>query len=153
MGPAVEAWQNARERMWYRSQTLLRQLRVLSYGEGTDGVDDSADDTWDEDRRGRRLLVVDDEPFILASLQRALRRYDVVLAEGGQEAAVGVADHETDSAQASALEGLEETAPEGFLIFAMGTTQVSKVGKVDFLGLGHDVSLLTGRFKCQGYPV
>jgi CheY-like chemotaxis protein len=69
-----------------RTGDLLRQLRVLSYGEGTDGVDDSADDTWDEDRRGRRLLVVDDEPFILASLQRALRRYDVVLAEGGQEA-------------------------------------------------------------------
>ena len=26
VAPAVDAWQNARERMWYRSQTLLRQI-------------------------------------------------------------------------------------------------------------------------------
>jgi CheY-like chemotaxis protein len=69
-----------------RTGDLLRQLRVLSYGDGTDGVDDSLDDTWDEDRRGRRILVVDDEPFILASLQRALHRYEVVVAEGGKAA-------------------------------------------------------------------
>lgn len=68
-----------------RTGDLLRQLRVLSYGERAD-ADDSLDDTWDDERRGRRLLVVDDEPFILASLQRALHRYDVSVAEGGTEA-------------------------------------------------------------------
>jgi CheY-like chemotaxis protein len=59
---------------------------VLSYSTGGDPTDDSLDDTWDEDRRGRRILVVDDEPFILASLQRALNRYKVVVADGGRSA-------------------------------------------------------------------
>jgi CheY-like chemotaxis protein len=69
-----------------RTGDMLRQLRVLSYGESEEPNDDSSDDTWDEVRRDRRILVVDDEPFILASLQRALHRYDVVLAEGGAAA-------------------------------------------------------------------
>ena len=67
-----------------RTGDLLRQLRVLTYGSEA-GNEDSGDDTWDEGRPSR-ILVVDDEPFILASLQRALQRYDVHLAEGGEEA-------------------------------------------------------------------
>ncbi|MEQ1504836.1 MAG: response regulator [Myxococcota bacterium] len=65
---------------------LIRELKVLSWGEHNPAQDDSLDDTWDEDRRPRRILVVDDEPYILASIRRALRHYDVVTAEGGQRA-------------------------------------------------------------------
>ncbi|MCB9685814.1 MAG: response regulator [Alphaproteobacteria bacterium] len=63
---------------------LVRELRLLEYGQ--ERLDDSNDDTWDEERRRHRILVVDDEPFILASIRRALQRYDVVVAEGGQAA-------------------------------------------------------------------
>lgn len=69
-----------------RTGDMLRQLRVLSYGESEEPDDHSGDDTWDEVRRERRILVVDDEPFILASLQRALHRYEVIVAEGGADA-------------------------------------------------------------------
>jgi CheY-like chemotaxis protein len=65
---------------------LIRELKVLSWGDNDPVPDDSLDDTWDEDRRPRRILVVDDEPYILASIRRALRHYDVVVAEGGQRA-------------------------------------------------------------------
>lgn len=64
----------------------IRELKVLSWGDAEPPPDDSQDDTWDEDRRPRRLLVIDDEPYILASIRRALRHYDVTLAEGGPRA-------------------------------------------------------------------
>jgi CheY-like chemotaxis protein len=68
-----------------RLSDLIREFKVLSWGaEST--PQDSSDDTWDEERRPRRVLVVDDEPFILASIGRALKHYDVVSAEGGQRA-------------------------------------------------------------------
>lgn len=65
---------------------LIRELRVLSWADASPAFEDSQDDTWDEDRRPRRILVVDDEPYILASIRRALRHYDVVIAEGGRDA-------------------------------------------------------------------
>lgn len=65
---------------------LIRELKVLSWSESESLPDDSLDDTWDEERRPRRILVIDDEPYILASIRRALRHYDVVVAEGGQRA-------------------------------------------------------------------
>src|SRR5688500_12048132 len=47
---------------------LIRELKVLEWG--TDKtLDDSGDDTWDEDKKPRRILVVDDEPYILASIR------------------------------------------------------------------------------------
>jgi len=64
---------------------LIRELKVLEWGTEK-GVDDSGDDTWDEDKKPRRILVIDDEPYILASIRRALRHYDVTLTEGGQRA-------------------------------------------------------------------
>jgi CheY-like chemotaxis protein len=64
---------------------LIRELRVLSWSEPSP-FEEGQDDTWDEERRPRRVLVVDDEPYILASIRRALRHYDVVLGEGGQHA-------------------------------------------------------------------
>ena len=64
---------------------LIRELKVLEWG-NEKGVDDSGDDTWDEDKKPRRILVIDDEPYILASIRRALRHYDVTLTEGGQRA-------------------------------------------------------------------
>ena len=69
-----------------RTGDLLRELRVRSYGEPRDEFDETTDDSWDQDRQERRVLVVDDEPFILASLQRALERYEVITAEGGATA-------------------------------------------------------------------
>lgn len=68
-----------------RISELIRELRVLSWGNEV-RADDSNDDTWDEDKKPRRILVVDDEPYILASIRRALRHYDVMLTEGGQKA-------------------------------------------------------------------
>lgn len=68
-----------------RLSELIRELRLLSWGDPSH-QDESGEDTWDEERRPRRLLVVDDEPYILASIRRALRHYDVVLAEGGEAA-------------------------------------------------------------------
>jgi CheY-like chemotaxis protein len=65
---------------------LIRELRVLSWGGAPAAADDGLDDTWDEERRPRRVLVVDDEPYILASIRRALRHYDVTIAEGGAQA-------------------------------------------------------------------
>lgn len=73
-----------------RVADLVRELRVLDYG--TDRLDDSNDDTWDDERRTRRILVVDDEPFILASIRRALARYDVVVAEGGRAAVTALSN-------------------------------------------------------------
>ncbi len=71
----------------------VRELRVLGWSEGRHPLDDdSLDDTWDKDRRHRRVLVVDDEPYILASIRRVLRHYDVVLAECGQQAAALLED-------------------------------------------------------------
>lgn len=65
---------------------LIRELKVLSWGDNAPAFEDSQDDTWDEERRPRRVLVIDDEPYILASIRRALRHYDVVIAEGGERA-------------------------------------------------------------------
>lgn len=64
----------------------IRELKVLSWGDAEPPADDSQDDTWDEGNQPRRLLVIDDEPYILASIRRALRHYDVTLAEGGPRA-------------------------------------------------------------------
>lgn len=64
---------------------LIRELKVLEWGVEK-GLDDSGDDTWDEDKKPRRILVIDDEPYILASIRRALRHYDVTVVEGGQRA-------------------------------------------------------------------
>ncbi|MEZ4241982.1 MAG: response regulator [Myxococcota bacterium] len=75
-----------------RLTELIRELKMLAWGEPEPVPDDSLDDTWDEDRRPRRILVVDDEPYILASIRRALRHYDVVVAEGGQRALEILAD-------------------------------------------------------------
>ena len=36
--------------------------------------------------RPRRILVIDDEPLILASIRKTLRHYEVVTAEGGAKA-------------------------------------------------------------------
>jgi CheY-like chemotaxis protein len=75
---------------------LIRELKVLEWGTEK-GVDDSGDDTWDEDKKPRRILVIDDEPYILASIRRALRHYDVTLTEGGQRAIDALAaDHDYD---------------------------------------------------------
>ncbi len=66
---------------------LIRELKVLSWGDlGDEFLEDSLDDTWDETSRVQRLLVIDDEPYILASIRRALRRYDVVVADSGVSA-------------------------------------------------------------------
>ncbi|MEQ1565032.1 MAG: response regulator [Myxococcota bacterium] len=63
---------------------LIRELKVMGWEQ--DHRTDSQDDTWDEERGPRRVLVVDDEPYILASIHRALRHYDVVVADGGERA-------------------------------------------------------------------
>jgi CheY-like chemotaxis protein len=68
-----------------RTGEFLRQLRVQSYGESSDALEETNEDTWDDVRREKKVLVVDDEPYILASLQRALHRYEVVTAEGGAD--------------------------------------------------------------------
>lgn len=65
---------------------LIREMRLLSWGDRAPERDESSDDTWDEERRPRRLLVIDDEPYILASIRRALKHYDVTVAEGGDAA-------------------------------------------------------------------
>jgi CheY-like chemotaxis protein len=65
---------------------LIRELKMHSWGEPDPVPDDTLDDTWDEERRPRRILVIDDEPYILASIRRALRHYEVVTAEGGERA-------------------------------------------------------------------
>jgi len=68
---------------------LIREFKVLSWSAppAAKEVDPLAnDDTWDDDQRPRRILVVDDEPLILASIRKALRHYEVVTAEGGSKA-------------------------------------------------------------------
>jgi len=63
----------------------IRELKVLSWGEqGTTEL--SGEDTWGASDTPSRILVIDDEPYILASIRRALSHYDVVLADGGQAA-------------------------------------------------------------------
>jgi len=62
---------------------LVRRMKVLSWG---DGFEESVeDDTWDE-AGPKRVLVIDDEPNILVSVNRALKRYHVVVAESGERA-------------------------------------------------------------------
>lgn len=68
-----------------RVSELIRRLKVLSWGRDDDQRD-ASDDTWDHATNRRRVLVVDDEPFILVSVRRALSSYDVVVAESGEEA-------------------------------------------------------------------
>jgi CheY-like chemotaxis protein len=71
---------------------LIREFKVLSWsGQGAkekqeavaDGLDE---DTFDDDQSPRRILVIDDEPLILASIRKTLRHYEVVTAEGGAKA-------------------------------------------------------------------
>jgi CheY-like chemotaxis protein len=71
-----------------RMGDLIRELKLLSWGGDHQHFqqDEASDDTWDEERRPRRILVVDDKPYILASIRRALRHYNVVVAEGGLQA-------------------------------------------------------------------
>jgi len=69
-----------------RVSDLIRRLKVLSWGEERGGADVDADDTWDRSTQPRRVLVVDDEPYILVSVRRALSSYDVEVAESGEEA-------------------------------------------------------------------
>jgi CheY-like chemotaxis protein len=66
---------------------LIREFKVLSWSAPAakeEGLPN--EDTWDDDQRPRRILVVDDEPLILASIAKALRHYEVVTAEGGAKA-------------------------------------------------------------------
>jgi len=67
-----------------RVSELVRRMKVLSWGEGYGEVGE--DDTWDEVGGPKRVLVVDDEPYILASVHRALKRYHVVVADSGERA-------------------------------------------------------------------
>jgi len=69
-----------------RVSELIRRLKVLSWGDEDRGDDASEDDTWDQVTSKRRVLVVDDEPYILVSVRRALTHYDVETAESGEEA-------------------------------------------------------------------
>jgi len=66
-----------------RVSEQVRKLNLLSWG---DDPRDASDDTWDNDATRRRVLVIDDEPYILTSVQRALPAYDVTLAQSGEEA-------------------------------------------------------------------
>ena len=66
-----------------RVSESIRRLQVLSWGEDTRH---HSDDTWDREGTRRRVLVIDDEPYILTSVQRALQNYDVVTAESGEQA-------------------------------------------------------------------
>lgn len=77
---------------------LIREFKVLSWsasaepapvhGSPPPAKDEGLpnEDTWDDDQRPRRILVIDDEPLILASIRKALRHYEVVTAEGGAKA-------------------------------------------------------------------
>lgn len=65
---------------------LIREFKVLSWSTATQKTDLPNEDTWDDDHRPRKVLVIDDEPYILAAIRRALRHYDVVTAEGGTRA-------------------------------------------------------------------
>lgn len=71
-----------------RVSDLIRQMKVLSWGGSTPSradVDES--DTWDvEATQGHRVLVIDDEPSILASVERALKAYEVVTTTDGADA-------------------------------------------------------------------
>jgi CheY-like chemotaxis protein len=69
-----------------RVSELIRRLKVLSWGEERRGVESTEDDTWDRASERRRVLVIDDEPYILVSVRRALASYDVEVAESGEEA-------------------------------------------------------------------
>jgi CheY-like chemotaxis protein len=69
-----------------RVSELIRRLKVLSWGEERSRADLDEDDTWDRSTQQRRVLVVDDEPYILVSVRRALNHYDVEVAESGEEA-------------------------------------------------------------------
>lgn len=69
-----------------RASDLVRELKVLSWGEPEPIEHNSdTDDTWDTGGAAR-ILVIDDEPQILSAVSRALRRYDVQPAGGGRQA-------------------------------------------------------------------
>lgn len=69
-----------------RTSDLVRELRVLSWGrKRPSDAPSTDDDTW-ESGDGARILVIDDEPQILAAVSRALGTYDVVQAPSGAEA-------------------------------------------------------------------
>jgi len=70
-----------------RTSDLVRELRVLSWGRQrpADAPADEDDDTWDTGNSAR-ILVIDDEPQILAAVARALGAYEVIQAPSGAEA-------------------------------------------------------------------
>jgi len=76
-----------------RVSELIRRMKVLSWGDGF--PDTGEDDTWDE-AGPKRVLVVDDEPNILASVHRALKRYHVVTADSGEKAIEHLAEDRFD---------------------------------------------------------
>jgi CheY-like chemotaxis protein len=66
---------------------LIREFKVLSWSAATGPKSELPnEDTWDDDHRPRRILVIDDEPYILAAIRRALRHYEVITSEGGTRA-------------------------------------------------------------------
>jgi len=67
---------------------LIREFKVLSWNAPAAKEEEALpnEDTWDDDQRPRRILVVDDEPLILGSIRKALSHYEVVTAEGGAKA-------------------------------------------------------------------
>ena len=56
----------------------IRELQQMTYTAPDDNhLHDTSEDTWDAEGDTARILVIDDEEAILASLKLALRRYDV----------------------------------------------------------------------------
>ncbi len=74
-----------------RVSDLIRQMKVLSWGDGPASATEG-DDTWDAADGPKRVLVVDDEPAILTAVHRALKNYDVVVTTNGAEALERLAD-------------------------------------------------------------
>lgn len=60
-----------------RLSELIRELQALAHDNNPDITGDASEDTWDAEGETARILVIDDEEAILASLRLALRRYDV----------------------------------------------------------------------------
>ncbi len=60
-----------------RLSELIRELQAASHDTQQDLLGDASEDTWDAEGETARILVIDDEEAILASLRMALRRYDV----------------------------------------------------------------------------
>ncbi|WP_053333342.1 hybrid sensor histidine kinase/response regulator [Haliangium ochraceum] len=63
--------------------TFVVSLPVSSHQEPRP---ETQEPTSPSDQRGRRLLVIDDEPAVLRVIKRMLKDYDVTTSQGGQEA-------------------------------------------------------------------